>query len=61
MMRESRTLSAVAKKALLSSNFSGEKGLVNSAWNLMLEAIDAESGTNSLKVSASVIKERIIN
>jgi len=47
MMRESRTLSAVAKKALLSSNFSGEKGVVNSAWNFMLEAIDAESGINS--------------
>jgi len=31
MIRESRTLSAVAKYALLGSNFSGEKDVVNSA------------------------------
>lgn len=50
MIRVSRALSAVAKYALGSSNFSVENDGVNSAWYLILDAIDAESG---IKVSRS--------
>lgn len=42
-MSSSLTLCAVAKKALGSSKFSGENIGVNSAWYLILEAIDAAS------------------
>jgi hypothetical protein len=52
--RIKQVLSAFAKKALLVSNFSGEKDVVNSAWYFMLEAIDVESGTNSFEIPASV-------
>lgn len=48
MIRASRTLCAVAKKALGRSNRSGENKGVNSAWYLILEAIDAASGVKAL-------------
>ena len=44
MIRVSRKLSAVAKYALGSSNCSVENDGVNSAWYLILDAIDVESG-----------------
>lgn len=44
MISASRTLCAVAKYALGSSNRSGENNGVNSAWYLILEAMAAESG-----------------
>ena len=47
-MRASRTLCAVAKKAFGSSNRSGENNGVNSAWYLILEAMDAASGVNEM-------------
>lgn len=42
-------LCAVAKKALGRSNFSGENNGVNSAWYLILEAIDEASGAKGLR------------
>lgn len=48
-MRVSRTLCAVAKKACGSSNFSGENNGVNSAWYLILDAIEEASGANELR------------
>lgn len=50
MMRESRTLCAVAKKALGRSNRSGENNGVNSAWYFILEATDAASVVSELSV-----------
>lgn len=49
MMSESRTLWAVAKKALGSSKRSGENNGVNSAWYLILAAMDAASGVKELR------------
>ena len=48
-MRESRTLCAVARKACGRSKFSGENNGVNSAWYLILEAIDEASGEKELR------------
>lgn len=53
MMSASRTLCAVAKKAFGSSNLSGENDGVNSAWYLILEAMDAASGMNELSMEES--------
>ena len=50
IMRASRILCAVAKKAFGRSNFSGENNGVNSAWYLILEAIDEASGGKGLRV-----------
>lgn len=50
MMRVSRTLCAVAKKAFGSSNFSGENNGVNSEWYLILEAMDVASGAKGLRL-----------
>lgn len=52
-MRVSRTLCAVAKKAFGGSNFSGEKNGVNSAWYLILEAMDPASIVNVAGASKS--------
>jgi len=49
MMRASRTLCAVAKKACGRSKLCGENNGVNSAWYLILEAIDEASGVKELR------------
>ena len=61
MIRASRTLCAVAKKALGRSNRSGENKGVNSAWYLILEAIDEASGAKAVAaVGDSVQKQKPI-
>lgn len=50
MMSASRTLCAVAKKALGSSNCSGENNGVNSAWYLILETMHAASAVKETGV-----------
>lgn len=58
MMRASRTLCAVAKKALGRSNRSGENKGVNSAWYLILEAIDEASGAKALAVIGDSVRKQ---
>lgn len=58
MIRASRTLCAVAKKAFGRSNRSGENKGVNSAWYLILEAIDEASGARTLVAIVSVQKHK---
>lgn len=55
MIRASRTLCAVAKKALGRSNRSGENKGVNSAWYLILESIDAASGVKALETTGDSV------
>lgn len=62
MISVSRTLCAVAKKAFGSSNRSGENEGENSAWYLILDAMDAASCAKGLKVpEISVKKKKLIN